>query len=90
MTVEDGVGSRDLRTQVSRSFTMRVKPRVTVSAIGNITVTQNTAITPIQQADKRHTPIPCPATLPVLVCPSIPAVDKSQARQHREALSHLL
>ncbi|MYD60589.1 MAG: hypothetical protein F4W91_06085 [Gemmatimonadetes bacterium] len=32
----------------SRSFTMRVRPRVTVSAIDNITITQNTSITPIQ------------------------------------------
>ncbi len=48
MAVREGAGSRDLPTQVSRSFTMRVRPRVTVSAIGNITVTQNTAITPIQ------------------------------------------
>ena len=47
VTVEDALG-RDLPTQVSRSFTMRVKPRVTVSAIGSITVTQNTSITPIQ------------------------------------------
>ena len=48
VAVRDGAGSRDLPTQVSRSFTMRVRPRVTVSAIGNITVTQNTAITLIQ------------------------------------------
>ena len=48
VAVREGAGSRDLPTQVSRSFTMRVRPRVTVSAIGNITVTQNTAITPIQ------------------------------------------
>ncbi len=48
VTVRDGAGSRDVPTQVRRSFTMRVRPRVTVSAIGNITVTQNTAITPIQ------------------------------------------
>ena len=48
VAVREGAGSRDLPTQVSRSFTMRVRPRVTVSAISNITVTQNTAITPIQ------------------------------------------
>ncbi len=48
VTVRDGAGSRDVPTQVSRSFTMRVRPSVTVSAIDNITVTQNTAITPIQ------------------------------------------
>ena len=35
-------------TEAKRSFTMRVRPRVTVSAISNITVTQNTSITPIQ------------------------------------------
>ena len=35
-------------TEARRSFTMRVRPRVTVSAISNITVTQNTSITPIQ------------------------------------------
>ena len=43
-----GAGSRALPTQVRRFFTMRVRPRVTVSAIGNITVTQNSSITPIQ------------------------------------------
>ena len=48
VAVRDGAGSRYLPTQVSRPFTMRVKPPVTVSAIDNITVTQNTAITPIQ------------------------------------------
>ena len=48
VAVRDGAGSRYLPPQVSRPFTMRVKPPVTVSAIDNITVTQNTAITPIQ------------------------------------------
>ena len=48
VAVREGAGSRYLPTQVSRSFTMRVRSRVTVSAISNITVTQNTAITPIQ------------------------------------------
>ena len=48
VAVRDGAGSRYLLPQVSRPFTMRVKPPVTVSAIDNITVTQNTAITPIQ------------------------------------------
>ena len=92
VTVRDGAGSRDVPTQVRRSFTMRVRPRVTVSAIGNITVTQSTSITPIQVSASggRHTLMPCPATLPqALVCPSTRAVGKSQARQHREALSHL-
>ncbi len=48
VAVREGAGSRALPTQVSRPFTMRVRPPVTVSTIGNITVTQNTAITPIQ------------------------------------------
>ncbi len=48
VAVRNAVGSRDLPTQVTLPFTMRVRPRVTVSAISNITVTQNTAITPIQ------------------------------------------
>ncbi len=48
VAVREGAGSRYLPTQVSRPFTMHVRPRVTVSTIGNITVTQNTAITPIQ------------------------------------------
>ncbi len=48
VAVRNAVVSRAPHTQESRYFTMRVRPRVTVSAIDDITVTQNTAITPIQ------------------------------------------
>ena len=52
VTVRDAPG-RDLPTQVSRDFIMRVKPPVTVTAISNITVKisgvqTNSSITPIQ------------------------------------------
>ena len=51
VTVEDRIDAlvdAAFSTTASRSFMMRVRPPVTVSAIDNITIVQNTSITPIQ------------------------------------------